>query len=179
MANPKQQLEALGRMDVDAFHQCDKLPLVLVLDNIRSGLNVGSLFRTSDAYRVQEIRLCGITAQPPQKDIKKTALGATDSVAWSYWETTAVALDDLRANGYRVAAIEQAAHTHMLDAFHPGNAPWAVVLGNEVRGVDQAIVDSADAVLELPQFGTKHSLNVSVCGGIVVWEWWRKCRPFE
>ena len=114
MANPKQQLEALGRMDADAFHQSDKLMLVLVLDNIRSGLNVGSLFRTSDAYRVQEIRLCGITAQPPQKDIKKTALGATDSVAWSYWETTAAALDDLRANGYRVAAIEQAEHTHML-----------------------------------------------------------------
>ena len=112
------------------------------------------------------------------KDIRKTALGATESVAWSYWESTLEALEDLRSQGYRVAAIEQAQDTHALDAFDPTGASWALVLGNEVRGVDQAVVDAADVVLELPQFGTKHSLNVSVCGGIVLWEWWRKCRPF-
>lgn len=173
MHHPKKSMEALGRLDADAFREAPKLPLIIVLDDIRSGLNVGSVFRTADAYRVTEVRLCGITAQPPQKEILKTALGATESVAWSHWESVEEAVEDLRSDGWKIAAIEQAERSESLGEWSPGESRWAAVLGNEVHGVRQEVVDVADAVLELPQFGTKHSLNVSVCAGIVIWEWHR------
>lgn len=174
MEHPKKKLEALGRMNPMEFKAADKLPCIVVLDNIRSGLNVGSIFRTADAYRLKEVRLCGITAQPPQKDIRKSALGATESMDWTYWETTAEALADLKADGWKIASIEQAESSVSLEQWEPGDHKWALVVGNEVRGVDQGVVNRSDAVLELPQFGTKHSLNVSVCAGIVVWEAYKK-----
>lgn len=177
MSNSKLHLEELGRIEAEAYAEAPKLPYVLVLDNLRSGLNVGSLFRTADAYRIEEIMLCGITATPPQKDIRKTALGATDSVRWSHWDSTLDALTHLRSKGYNIASIEQAEHTVALHEFKPGLQPFALVLGNEVKGVSQEVVDASDVVIELPQFGTKHSLNVSVCGGILMWEMWRKLQP--
>ena len=161
----------LNRLDLDSFKQAPKSPLVLVLDNVRSTHNVGSIFRTADAFRVQEIFLCGITATPPHKDIRKTALGATESVQWQYCENTIDAIQNLKSKGIVVLAVEQAEGSTSLSDFNPlSDTTYALVFGHEVKGVSQEVVSAADAVLEIPQEGTKHSLNVSVSVGLVVWE---------
>ena len=166
----KLTVEELNRMDIEAFHQSEKLPLIIVLDNIRSLHNVGSVFRTADAFRLQGVWLCGITACPPHVEIHKTALGAEDSVEWRYFKTAAEAVSELHAMGCKVMAVEQCEGSTMLNEFVPdAGQRYAVVLGNEVKGVRQEVVDASDGCLEIPQFGTKHSLNVSVTAGIVVW----------
>ena len=163
--------EELPRLSVEEFKETAKTPLVLVLDNVRSHLNVGSVFRTADAFLVEAIYLCGITGTPPHRDIFKTALGATDTVTWKYAETTEQAIEELRGMGYKILAIEQAENAVMLDAFAPeAGHKYAVVFGNEVDGVEQAVVSNADTVIEIPQYGVKHSLNISVSAGIVVWD---------
>lgn len=164
-------MEALGRLSVDAFKSIDKRPYVLVLDNIRSALNVGSMFRTADAFALEKIWLCGITAQPPHREILKTALGSTESVQWEWTPDTAEAVGRLRAEGYRVWAVEQTDQPIWLDTFCPKpGEKHAFILGNEVSGVDAAVLALCDGALEIPQFGTKHSLNVAVAAGIVVWQ---------
>ena len=173
--NRKLRIDELNRLSVEDFKQAPKTPLVVVLDNIRSLTNIGVIFRTADAYAIQSVVLCGITARPPHRDIQKTALGATDSVAWTYSESAVDAVSSLQAQGFKVWAIEQTEGAHMLDAFQPDtNIPHAIVLGNEVAGVQQEVIDACDGCLELPQFGTKHSINVGVCAGIVMWELWKK-----
>ena len=161
----------LNRLDVDEFKNAKKTPIILVLDNVRSTHNVGSIFRTADAFRIQEIILCGITATPPHKEIRKTALGATESVQWQYSKNTSDAVDRLKTKGVVVLAIEQAEGSTSLSDFTPKpNTTYALVFGHEVKGVSQEIVSAANEVLEIPQEGTKHSLNVSVSVGLVVWE---------
>lgn len=167
----------LNRIDVEAFKKADKLPVIVILDNIRSLNNIGSVFRTSDAFLLDSIYLCGITATPPHKEIHKTALGAEDSMHWEYFETTEEAVEKARANNYTIFSVEQAENALMLDetdlkAF--GNI--ALIFGNEVRGVQQSIVDLSDNCIEIPQFGTKHSLNISVSAGVVMWEVSRQLR---
>ena len=167
--------EELDRLKVDEFKKVKKTPLIIVLDNIRSLNNIGSVFRTSDAFLVQKIVLCGITATPPHKDIHKTALGATDSVSWEYAEHTLDVVKELKAEGKLIMAIEQAEGSVMLDSFMPkSDKTYVLVFGNEVKGVQQEVVDNADATLEIPQFGTKHSLNISVSAGVVIWDFWSK-----
>lgn len=167
--------EELNRLEVEAFKTATKIPVVIVLDNVRSMNNTGSVFRTSDAFRVASVCLCGITAVPPHKEIHKTALGATESVDWKYFAHTRDALVWLKQEGYVICSIEQAEQSIMLEAF-PVNAEkkYALVFGHEIRGVDQEIVDISDFCIEIPQYGTKHSLNVSVSAGIVIWEFFRK-----
>lgn len=167
----------LERLSVQDYKDSDKTPLVVVLDNIRSLNNIGSVFRTADAFLIEKIILCGITAQPPHKDIHKTALGATESVDWSYEQETLVAVSELQEQGYSVWAVEQAEGAQMLDTFSP-EAPkkMAVVFGNEVKGVQQEVVSACDGVLEIPQFGTKHSLNISVSVGVVLWDLFSKIK---
>ena len=174
----KLKITEMGRMTVEQFHASRKIPLVVVLDNVRSLYNVGSVFRTSDAFRVERIVLCGITATPPNAEIHKTALGAEDTVEWQHYSDTMDAVSVLRNEGYKLLAVEQCEGSTMLGNFNPDNdAKYAVILGNEVKGVQQAVVDKCDACLEIPQYGTKHSLNVSVTAGIVIWELSRKlCR---
>lgn len=172
-------MDALQRLSVDDFRQQDKMPVVLVLDNVRSGLNTGSVFRTADAFLVEKIVLCGITAQPPHREILKTALGSTESVAWTYFEETATAVQALREKGYRVYAIEQTTQKTWLQDFEPQPTErYAFVLGNEVDGVDSEALALCEGTIEIPQFGTKHSLNVAVAAGIVVWEVVRKMKAF-
>ena len=169
----------MGRMTAEEFHRAEKMPLVVVLDNIRSLNNVGSVFRTSDAFRVECIYLCGISATPPSMEIHKTALGAEDSVDWKYFADTHEAVQELQARGYRVMAIEQCEGSTMLDTWQPdweNCRGYAVVMGNEVKGVQQTVVDMCDGCLEIPQFGTKHSLNVAVTTGLVIWEFAKKRR---
>ena len=164
-------------MDIEAFHQSEKLPLIIVLDNIRSLHNVGSVFRTADAFRLQGVWLCGITACPPAAEIHKTALGAEDSVSWEYFEDTLDAVERLQREGYEVLAVEQVEGSLKLNTFRIDPAKrYALILGNEVKGVRQDVVDAADAALEIPQYGTKHSMNVSVTAGIVMWEFERQMR---
>lgn len=162
----------LGRPQLDQFKQLKKMPVTVVLDNIRSGSNVGAVFRTADAFAVQEILLCGITACPPDREILKTALGATESVKWRHFSSTQDALKELKESGYRTLAIEQADTSIYLNEFNFDfeNERLALVFGNEVKGVDDALIPLLDGCLEIPQFGTKHSLNVSVCAGVVLWE---------
>ncbi|MGB3467000.1 MAG: RNA methyltransferase [Cyclobacteriaceae bacterium] len=163
--------EELGRLSAEDFRTIDKNPVVLVLDNIRSMNNVGAAFRTSDAFLIEKIYLCGITAKPPHRDINKTALGATDTVAWEHFEHTLAAIEQLRSEGYHILSVEQAENSTMLNDFHPSeNQKYAFVFGNEVFGVDQQVIDQSDDVIEIPQFGSKHSLNISVSIGIVLWE---------
>lgn len=167
----KLQNDELGRLSVEEFHKMDKNPIVVVLDNIRSMNNIGSVFRTADAFLVEKVFLCGITATPPHGDIHKTALGATESVAWEYVEDTLEVIERLQEAGYSTYAVEQAEGSVSLESL--GNQKGqkvAVVFGHEVRGVQQDVVDACKNALELPQFGTKHSLNISVCAGIVLWE---------
>ena len=173
----KLTVEELNRMDIEEFHQSEKLPLIIVLDNIRSLHNVGSVFRTADAFRLQGVWLCGITACPPAAEIHKTALGAEDSVSWEYFEDTLDAVERLQREGYEVLAVEQVEGSLKLNTFRTDPAKrYALILGNEVKGVRQDVVDAADAALEIPQYGTKHSMNVSVTAGIVMWEVERQMR---
>lgn len=169
--------EELGRMDADRFKKAKKIPVVVVLDNVRSMNNIGSVFRTSDAFRIESIVLCGITATPPNKEIHKTALGATESVEWCYFEQTSDALDEYRKKGYLICSIEQAEGSMMLESFPISPMErYVLVFGHEIRGVDQAVVEMSDHCLEIPQYGTKHSLNISVSAGIVIWEFFRKLK---
>jgi len=163
--------EELGRLSVEAFKEAGKIPVVVVLDNVRSQSNIGSVFRTADAFRLEGIILCGITATPPHREIHKTALGATESVQWEYQEDTAGAIRELIKQGYRILSIEQAEGAVPLNQMKltPENH-YALVLGHEIRGVDQKVVDLSHQCIEIPQFGTKHSLNISVAAGIVIWE---------
>jgi len=164
----------LERISVENFKSLKKTPIVVVLDNVRSALNVGSCFRTSDAFRIEKIYLCGITAVPPNKEIRKSALGATDSVDWEYQESTKDVVLDLKKKGYLTIAIEQANESIMLNDFSETNSPIAVVFGNEVNGVDQSVIDVCDNCIEIPQIGTKHSLNISVSVGVVLWDLFKK-----
>lgn len=160
----------MGRKSVEQFRDSHKMPLVVVLDHVRSLYNVGSVFRTSDAFLVKGICLCGITARPPHPEIHKTALGAEDSVEWKYFERTQDAVKWLKKEGYTVLAIEQCEGSTMLQDFLPDkDKKYAVILGNEVKGVQQEVVDMCDGCIEIPQFGTKHSMNVSVTAGIIIW----------
>ena len=161
----------LDRLSVEEFKQTDKTPLIIVLDNIRSLNNIGSVFRTSDAFLIEKIYLCGITATPPHKDIHKTALGSTDTVDWEYIENTIALIERLKSEHVIVASIEQAESAIILYDFEPQpNQKYALVFGNEVKGVAQNVVSASDVILEIPQFGTKHSLNISVSCGVVVWD---------
>lgn len=176
-ANPSKKLKLweLKRVNEADFRAQKKFPLVLVLDSIRSLNNIGSFFRTADAFNVELIYLCGITAQPPHRDIHKTALGATETVKWEYRSSLHEALDELKAFGYAICVVEQAVETTLLQEVEAIEAKgFALVFGNEVDGVDQTALDRADHIIEVPQFGTKHSLNVSVCAGIVLWEFAKK-----
>ena len=167
----------LDRLSVDEFKNTKKTPLIIVLDNIRSLNNIGSVFRTSDAFLVEKIYLCGITATPPHKDIHKTALGSTDTVAWEYVENTIDLIEQLKSDNVIVASIEQAENATMLNDFKPeANKTYALVFGNEVKGVAQSVVSASDIILEIPQFGTKHSLNISVSCGVVVWDVFAKMK---
>mgnify|MGYP000259418357 CR=1 FL=1 len=166
---------ALNRLSVESYKETPKTPIIVILDNIRSAHNVGSAFRTSDAFLVQEIALCGITAQPPHREILKTAIGATKSVAWQHFESTQEAVTHYRAEGFQIAAIEQADGSIALQNISvQAQDKIAIVFGNEVKGVSQEVVNKCDGVLEIPQFGTKHSLNISVTAGIVIWDAWSK-----
>ncbi len=167
----------LDRLSVDAFKEIQKTPLIIVLDNIRSLNNIGSVFRTSDAFLVEKIYLCGITATPPHKDIHKTALGSTDTVEWEYIENTLDLIGQLKSDNVIIASIEQAENATMLNDFTPQpNQKYALVFGNEVKGVAQNVVSASDVIIEIPQFGTKHSLNISVSCGVVVWDVFCKMR---
>lgn len=166
--------EELDRLEVDAFRNAPKTPVVLVLDNVRSLHNVGSVFRSADAFRIEKIYLCGITATPPHKDIRKTALGATESVAWEYAPQTESLVETLQ-NTHQCWAVEQARGSVSLEAFQPKpDKPYAFVLGHEVKGVSQEVIDKCRGVIEIPQLGTKHSLNISVAAGVVLWDFWAK-----
>ena len=171
----KLKLEELGRMDVAAFKAASKTPIIIVLDNIRSMNNIGSVFRSADAFAVEAIYLCGITAQPPHREIEKTALGATDSVQWKYFENTLAAIADLKAKAYRICAIEQVANSVSLAQLSiDKELKYALIFGNEVMGVDQQAINQSDTCIEIPQFGTKHSFNIAVTAGIVLWECYRQ-----
>lgn len=170
----------LNRLDVDAFKQAGKVPLIVVLDNVRSLNNIGSVFRSSDAFLVEKIILCGITATPPHKDIHKTALGATDSVEWMYREDCLEVVEDLNAKGVVTLAVEQAEGAVMLNDFQPeADTTYALVFGNEVKGVQQKVVSACKGVIEIPQFGTKHSLNISVSAGVVLWDLFAKLKEIN
>ena len=165
----------LDRLSVDEFKDIKKTPLIIVLDNIRSLNNIGSVFRTSDAFLVEKIYLCGITATPPHKDIHKTALGSTETVDWEYVHSTIDLIAQLKSDKVIIASIEQAENATMLNDFQPKpNQKYAVVFGNEVKGVAQNVVSASDVIIEIPQFGTKHSLNISVSCGVVVWDLFTK-----
>ena len=167
----------LGRITVDEFKKATKTPVIVVLDNIRSLNNVGSVFRTSDAFLIEKVYLCGITATPPNKEIHKTALGATESVDWEYREDILPLLNELKDQDVVIASIEQAEQSTMLNDFQPDpNKKLAVVFGNEVKGVQQEVVSGSDLCLEIPQLGTKHSLNISVSCGVVLWDLFQKMR---
>ena len=167
--------EELGRPTLEECANIDKLPVTVILDNVRSAQNVGSFFRTADAFGIEHIALCGISATPPNREIHKTALGAEMSVAWSYYPTTLECVERLRAEGYRIIAIEQIENSTMLNTFRAEEGvKYALVFGNEVDGVDQAVADVVDGAIEIPQVGIKHSLNVSVSAGILMWEMFRQ-----
>jgi tRNA G18 (ribose-2'-O)-methylase SpoU len=167
----KLSMDELNRKSVTEFRESDKIPVIVVLDNIRSMHNVGSVFRTADAFLLQGIYLCGYTPQPPHRDIHKTALGATETVHWKYFASTQDAVQELREAGYQLWAIEQVENSIPLNSFNANQpAPLAVVFGNEVSGVDAAVIKACDGCIEIPQLGMKHSLNISVAAGIVLWE---------
>lgn len=171
----KLKVTEMNRISVAEFKEAEKMPLVVVLDNVRSLYNVGSVFRTSDAFCLQGICLCGITARPPHIEIHKTALGAEDSVAWRYYEDTLECVDNLRKEGYTILSIEQCEGSTLLPNLQIDSAKrYAVVMGNEVKGVQQEVVDNSDGCIEIPQYGTKHSMNVSVTAGIIIWEFARQ-----
>jgi tRNA G18 (ribose-2'-O)-methylase SpoU len=168
----------LNRISPEEFKEVAKVPITIVLDNIRSLSNIGSVFRTSDAFRIEAVYLCGITACPPNKEIQKTALGATESVYWKYFSETINAIEDLKMNNYSILAIEQAEGSVMLQDFSlKENSKIALVFGNEVKGVEDEVMKLSDVCIEIPQFGTKHSLNISVSVGIVIWDLFKKMNP--
>jgi len=167
----------LDRLSVADFKQSKKTPIIVVLDNIRSLNNIGSVFRTCDAFLIEKIYLCGITAKPPHKDIHKTALGSTDSVAWEYVENTLELIEKLKDSNIKIISVEQAENATMLNDFNPNQqSTYAVVFGNEVKGVSQQVVSASDIVIEIPQYGTKHSLNISVSAGLVIWDLFSKLK---
>ncbi|MFV0505803.1 MAG: RNA methyltransferase [Bacteroidales bacterium] len=167
--------DELNRHNIADYKNIDKKPLVIVLDNIRSSQNIGSVFRTSDAFLIEEVLLCGICATPPSNDIRKSALGAENSVAWRYFSETKDAVEELRRRGYKILAIEQVEGSVALDKLEINRGEkFAIILGHEVKGVSQQVVNLCDLAVEVPQFGTKHSLNVSICAGIVIWELFKK-----
>ena len=180
-------MDDLGRLSPEGFKAAKKLPLIIILDNIRSMHNVGSVFRTADAFLCEQIMLCGYTPQPPHRDIHKTALGATETVAWSYCKDTLEAVAEARTKGYAVFSVEQAVNSistenmNALKTLQPESLAkgLVLVLGNEVQGVDQQVIDASDGCLEIPQYGTKHSLNISVAAGIVIWEASKLLRSIE
>ncbi|MBE0639847.1 MAG: RNA methyltransferase [Bacteroidales bacterium] len=161
----------LNRLNAKEFAEAEKIPLVIILDNLRSHNNIGSVFRTADAFRINAIYLCGITACPPHRDIHKTALGATETVKWQYFENTMDAVLTLKNEGYKIAAVEQVTHAISLEKLDINpEEKLALIFGHEVKGVDQEVIDLSDFSIEIPQFGTKHSLNIAVSAGIVIWE---------
>jgi len=171
----KLKLDELNRATVAEFKNLEKFPVVVVLDNVRSMHNIGSIFRTADGFAVEQICLCGITAQPPHREIEKTALGATQSINWTYYPDAAQAIGALRSGGYRIIAVEQAENSIMLQDFNVNpNEKYALVFGNEVNGVSEEVMNTIDACIEIPQFGTKHSFNIVVSAGIVLWDLFSK-----
>lgn len=169
--------DELGRIDIAGFKEQNKLPIIVVLDNVRSMHNIGSIFRTSDGFSVEGIYLCGITAQPPHREMEKTALGATRSVDWKYFKTTIDAVQSLREDNYTIIAIEQAEGSLMLNTFIPRpGSKYALIFGNEVDGVSEEVMEMIDQCVEIPQFGTKHSFNVVISAGIVLWDLFAKMR---
>jgi len=172
----KRKNDELGRKSVEEFRLAEKLPIVIVLDNVRSAYNVGSVFRTADAFPVEMIYLCGITGYPPHKEISKTALGATETVKWKYNKSILESLNELKASGYAIYAVEQVEGSIMLDEFRKQNGTYqiALVFGHEVDGVQQDVLNLCDGFIEIPQGGTKHSLNIAVSAGVVLWEFFRK-----
>ena len=171
----KLKLEELGRISVKEFKETDKIPVVVIMDNVRSAHNIGSVFRTADAFLMEKIYLCGITATPPNKEIRKTALGATESVDWEYVEEIRDLILKLKSEGFKILSIEQAEGSLSLSEFEfASNEKYAVIFGNEVEGVQQEVINQSDICIEIPQGGTKHSLNVSVCAGIVLWEFFNR-----
>ncbi|RYY33989.1 MAG: TrmH family RNA methyltransferase [Sphingobacteriaceae bacterium] len=171
----KLKLDELNRATVDEFKEQNKLPVTVVLDNIRSMHNIGSVFRTADGFAVEQLMLCGISAQPPHREIEKTALGATQSINWKYFSDTTDAVTELRAAGYKIIAIEQAESSVMLDTFTPApGEKYALIFGNEVNGVSDEVMQTIDTCIEIPQFGTKHSFNIVVSAGIVLWDFFSK-----
>jgi 23S rRNA (guanosine2251-2'-O)-methyltransferase len=173
----KLKLEELGRISVDQFKESEKIPVCILLDNIRSLHNVGSAFRTADAFRVEKIYLTGITGTPPHREIQKTALGATESVDWEYVESVANAIEDLKNRGYKIVIVEQTTDSIPLQTFYgETGVKYCLVFGNEVHGVSEEAIGRGDLALEIPQLGTKHSLNISVCLGIVLWDVFRKLK---
>jgi 23S rRNA (guanosine2251-2'-O)-methyltransferase len=174
----KLKITEMSRLTAEEFKQEKKTPLVVVLDNVRSLHNVGSVFRTADAFLVETVYLCGITSTPPHAEIHKTALGAEHTVVWKYVEDTHQVVETLKTQGYTVFAIEQAIGSTLLPNLKVDSSKkYAVILGNEVKGVQQTVVDDCDGCIEIPQFGTKHSLNVSVTGGIIIWEFFKRLNP--
>lgn len=171
----KLKLDELGRVSADEYKEIEKHPIVVVLDNVRSMHNVGAVFRTSDAFLIEKIYLCGITATPPHKEIHKTAIGAENSVDWEYVEDSNDLIIKLKEDGFQIVTIEQTEGSVLLNEFEVDSIQkYAIVMGNEVDGVQQSIIDACDTCIEIPQSGTKHSLNVSVCTGIILWKWYER-----
>lgn len=166
----------LGRIDNETFKKSEKTPIIIVLDNVRSFNNVGSVFRSADAFRIEAVYLCGITPQPPHRDIQKTALGATETVTWKYFEKTIDAVKSLKEDNWQIWAVEQVENSISLDNTEP-SPKTALIMGNEVEGVQQEVIDQCDGCIEIPQIGSKHSLNISVSTGVVLWEFFKKLRP--
>ena len=173
--NRKLKNEELNRISIDEFKSASKTPIIIVLDNIRSLNNIGSVFRTADAFLIEAVYLCGITAKPPHREIQKTALGATESVKWKYFESTNEAIVELKKGGFKIASIEQSENSTMLNDYSiRKDEKLAIIFGNEVKGVDQEAINLSEIVIEIPQYGTKHSLNISVSAGVVIWELYQK-----
>ncbi|WP_432711125.1 RNA methyltransferase [Pedobacter sp.] len=173
----KLKLEDLNRVSVEAFKEQEKLPVVVILDNVRSMHNVGSVFRTGDGFAIEKLVLCGITANPPHREIEKTALGATASVDWEHYDETTAAVSALREQGYTIIAIEQAKNSTMLHTYQPAmDKKYALIFGNEVDGVSDEVMAMSDECIEIPQFGTKHSFNIVISAGIVLWDFFAKLK---
>lgn len=173
----KLKTDELGRVGIDDFKKQDKLPLVVILDSVRSMHNIGSIFRTSDGFAIEKIFLCGITAQPPHREIEKTALGATQSIEWTYYEDVCDAINNLKSEGYKIIAIEQAENSTLLNNYQPNKSDkYALIFGNEVNGVSDEAMKLIDTCIEIPQFGTKHSFNIVVSAGIVLWDFFAKLK---
>jgi len=171
----KLSLSELNRDQADTYKNKEKIPVIIVLDNIRSMSNIGSVFRTSDAFLIQEIHLCGITSCPPHKEIHKTALGATETVKWKYYKNTMDSIQELTKEQFTIVSVEQTKNSTPLNEFHPKKGHrYVLVFGNEVKGVEQEVINASDFSLEIPQFGTKHSLNISISVGIVIWDLFKK-----